>query len=492
MKILYVSSEVYPFAKTGGLADVSGALPPYIKKLGHDIRVMLPGYGTLDRQRFRIRKVRNSPLVPIEVGGKTEYAGLSATNLPGSDVKTYFVENDHYYDRPELYKNPVSNSDWDDNDQRFLFFNLAVLKSIEVLRWVPDVIHCNDWQSSLIPLLLKIHYSRLGIKSLLTIHNIAYQGIFESSFLSLWDFPEYLSYPYSGIEYWGKVNLLKSGIVYTDIINTVSPTYSHEIQQSEEYGYGLEGVLRDRTRDIYGILNGVDYETWSPETDSHIPYTFSKDKLEGKRKNKRQLLEDNGLIYDDRTPLIGIISRLVDQKGFDLIGDIIHKLMKLKLQIIILGTGEQKYHHFFTELMARYPKKLVVHLKFDNTLAHRIEAGSDIFLMPSKYEPCGLNQMYSLKYGTVPIVRKTGGLADTITEYNRVSKEGNGFVFESYDSDSLYLAIKRALQLFRNEKEWKKLMRNGMEADYSWDRSAREYVKIYETKFNKNQLLSVS
>ncbi|MEE4310679.1 MAG: glycogen synthase GlgA [candidate division KSB1 bacterium] len=492
MKILFVSPEVYPFAKTGGLADVGGALPPYIKKLGHDIRIILPGYGTIDRQRFRIRKVRNSALAPIQIGGKTEHAGLSATMLPGSDVKTYFVENDHYYDRPELYKNPVSNGDWDDNDQRFLFFNLAVLKSMETLNWVPDVIHCNDWQSSLIPLLLKTHYIRLGINSLLTIHNIAYQGIFESSFLELWDFPEYLSYPYSGIEYWGKVNLLKAGIVYADVINAVSPTYSHEIQQSEEYGCGLEGVLRDRTRDIYGILNGVDYETWSPETDSHIPHTFSKDKLEGKRKNKRNLLEDSGLIYDERTPLIGIISRLVDQKGFDLIGDIIHKLMKLNLQIIILGTGEQKYHKLFTELMAQYPKKLVVHLKFDNTLAHRIEAGSDIFLMPSKYEPCGLNQMYSLRYGTVPIVRKTGGLADTITEYNRLSKEGNGFVFEKYDSDSLFQAIKRALQLYSNKTEWKKLMGNGMEEDFSWDRSAREYVKIYETKFNKNQLLSVS
>jgi len=489
LKVLIVSPEVVPFAKTGGLADVAGALPKALASLGHEVKVILPKYKLIDQKKFKLKQLAvNIP--EIALGEKKGEIGLKKTTVKNSQVEYLFLVNDYYFEREELYKDPETGLDYKDNDERFILFARGTLEILKSIGWRPDVIHCNDWQSALIPAYLKTIYAGdpffKDTVAIFSVHNIAYQGNFPKETFKKIGVKQEFFYPFSPFEYWGNCNFLKIGISYADVLNTVSEQYMVEIQSSNEFGYGMEGILRTRTDDLYGVLNGIDYQEWSPEVDKLIPFNYTPDDLSGKKKNKKHLLKLSGLpVTRKEIPLIGMISRLADQKGFDLLAQIKDELMKLDLKFVILGTGEKKYHELLSALQEKYPKKLKVNLTFDNKLAHLIEAGADMFLMPSRYEPCGLNQLYSLKYGTVPIVRETGGLADTIQDYDPKTEQGTGFVFKDYDSEELLTAIKRALDVYQDREKWKKLMLSGMQKDFSWEASARKYVQLYRKALEK-------
>jgi len=454
MKILFVSSEVVPFAKTGGLADVAGTLPLALGKLGLLVKIVMP--------KYKMVKV---------AGNKT---------VLGKNVEVFFVENEKYFGRDQLYGDRFG--DYPDNLERFSYFSKACLELIKKMNFKPDVIHLNDWQCSLIPVYLKTVYKDdpffYNVKTVLTIHNLAYQGLFDKSQFSQTGLSEDL-FSIHGLEFYNKVNVLKGGILFSDLITTVSPTYAKEIQ-TKEFGYGLEGVLQDRSCDLHGILNGIDYCLWNPETDRHLAENYNANSLEGKLADKADLQKISGLKADKTSPLIGIISRLADQKGFDLIAAIIDKLLKSKAQIIILGTGDDKYHVLLEKIAKLYPKTTSINLKFDAVLAQKIYAGSDIFLMPSRFEPCGLGQMICLRYGTIPVVRLTGGLRDTIREFSPVTKEGNGFTFSEYSSSELHGAIKRAFETYKNKPLWQELVKTAMGYDFSWENSAKEYSGLYD------------
>ncbi len=478
MKIAFISSECVPFAKTGGLADVAGALPDALKHQKHDICVIMPKYKMISDREFSIRTLRGK--VNIHMDGAIETAKIKYKKEPQS-VPVYFVDNKNYYYRDELYR--TSDGDYEDNAQRFIFFSRAVLEILKKINFQPDIIHCNDWQTGLIPAYLKILYkddpffSKTG--TVFTIHNIAYQGIFPKDIMPLtglgWD-----EFVMEKMEFWDQINFLKTGIVYSDAVTTVSPTYSHEIQTDPKYGMGLEGVLLDRRNVLYGIINGVDYNNWNPKTDKFIKYKYDLKNMSNKSKNKVELLKENKLPVRKNVPLIGFISRLDPQKGLDIISEAMDKLMKLDIQFILLGTGDQVYHNMFEQIEKRYPGKMKARLEFNNAVAHKIYAGCDIFLMPSHFEPCGLGQMISFKYGTVPLVHKTGGLADTVDNYSPGTQTGKGFVFKEYSAKGLLKAVKKALKVFEDKKRWEKLISNGMKADFSWDASTRSYVKLYK------------
>lgn len=490
LNILFVSSEVDPFAKTGGLADVAGALPKTLRDLGHDVRIVLPRYGSINERKFKLEDVPSLHNIEVLVDGKVELASVQSSllNSSGGEVQCYLLQNKKYFDRDELYVDSRTKTDFPDNDERFIFFSRGTLKMLRRLGWRPDVIHCNDWQSGLVPTYLKTLYRDdpllLNVKTVFTIHNVAYQGKFPKQSLEKAGLPWSLFTP-DGIEFYGQVNFLKAGVVFADAVTTVSKKYAEEICSSAEFGYGMEGILNFRRNVLSGILNGIDYSVWNPEIDPLIVANYSPKNLEGKLLNKKALQEKFGLPVEERVPLLGVISRLADQKGFDLLGAIAPDLMKLDIQLVILGTGEPKYHELFERLRTQHPKKVGLFLGFSNELAHLIEAGSDMFLMPSRYEPCGLNQMYSLKYGTVPIVRATGGLDDTIEDFNPSTKKGTGFKFVSYDAKEFLNTIKRALTVYQDAKMWKTLMTNGMKKDFSWAASAKKYITLYHTLLNQ-------
>lgn len=489
LKILIVTPEAVPFAKTGGLADVTGSLSGALSKLGHQVKVILPKYKMVDETIFNLPEV-NINFLEIPLGEKKEKIKLKSCQLPDSKVEYLFLVNDKYYKRDELYKDKTTGFDYGDNDERFILFALGTLEVLKALNWRPDIIHANDWQSALIPAYLKTLYAGdpffAKTATVFTIHNLAYQGNFPKDSFAKIGVAKDLFYPTSPFEFWGNVNFLKVGISYADVLSTVSERYAVEIQSSSKFGFGLEGVLRTRNADLYGIVNGVDYQEWSPEKDKFVPSHYSMEDLSGKEKNKQALRQKCNLPkINKNVPLIGIISRLADQKGFDILAQISDQLLSLDLQMVILGTGEEKYHKLFTQMAKKYSEKISINLRFDDLLAHLIEAGSDMFLMPSRYEPCGLNQLYSLKYGTVPIVRETGGLADTIQDYNPDTGEGTGFVFKNYDSDELLDAIKRALRTYQDKEAWTKLMKNGMRRDFSWEASAQKYEDLYQKALPK-------
>ncbi|PJA30157.1 MAG: glycogen synthase GlgA [candidate division Zixibacteria bacterium CG_4_9_14_3_um_filter_46_8] len=487
--ILFVSPEVVPFAKTGGLADVAGALPKALAKAGMSIKVIMPKYKMINDSKYGLREIRSG--LTVNVAGREINYALMHSVEEKSGLEFIFVDCPKYFNRDSLYTDPSTGGDWADNDERFIMFSKAVIESTKLLGFRPDIVHCNDWQSALVIAYLKTLYSYdeffSETRTIFSIHNLAYQGNFPgANFSRLGLGPEYF-YPTSPFEFWGKVSFMKAGIYYADIINTVSETYAKEIQGSNEFGYGMEGLLTERSQDVFGIVNGIDYEIWNPATDNLLPHKFSLGNLEGKKANKKALLERVGLPATKKDiPLIGIISRLADQKGFDLISEISEELLSMDLKIVILGAGEKKYHDMFTMLAKKRPKKISVSLTFDNPLAHLIEAGSDMFLMPSRYEPCGLNQLYSLKYGTIPIVRETGGLADTIVDYNESNGSGTGFVFGRYESSELLNTIKKALRAYRNKEAWQKLMHTAMAQDYSWDKSANRYIELYAKAINSH------
>jgi starch synthase len=480
MKILIVSPEAVPYAKTGGLADVAGALPGAVASHGHEVRLAMPLYPHVDREKYSLQMIKSD--LRVKIAGRDESFGLYKSAAEGFDV--WFVEHQRFFNRPELYRDPATGGDWADNDERFGFFARAVFEICRQTSFIPDIIHCNDWQTGLIPALLKTDsgYNEFeNTATLFSIHNIAYQGNFPPESFDKLGLDPSLFAPARGFEFWGKVSYLKAGLWHADLINTVSETYAKEIQTSNEYGYGFEGLLKERAEDLFGVLNGIDDKAWNPATDELIPAGFTPEKLAGKKKCKNALRRQAKLPMVRRdVPVIGIISRLADQKGFDLIAEVADDLLALDLQIVLLGTGDQKYHELFAELHKKYPKKIAVFLEFNNQLAHLIEAGSDMFLMPSRYEPCGLNQMYSLRYGTIPIVRKTGGLADTIENANPIKGEGNGFVFKNYSSKEMLNAVKFALEVYREKDVWEIMMLRGMRQDFSWDASAGKYIELYK------------
>jgi starch synthase len=485
MKVLIASPEVYPFVKTGGLADVTGALPKALKKLGIDVRVILPKHKGIEERGFPMRYKNYK--IACEVSQSTIDAEIVESEYDG--IITYLVENDEYYYRDYLYSTP--DGDYLDNAERFIFFAKSILEAIKVTGFIPDVLHCNDWETALSPVFLKSLSKDdpllRQISTLLTIHNLGYQGIFwhyDMHLLNIgWEYftPE-------ALEFFGHINFLKGGIVFSDILSTVSKQYSKEIQTTE-FGCGLEGILTTRRNDLYGIVNGIDYEEWNPEKDQHIPAQYNEKNLANKRVCKAALQEEYGLPVMENTPLIGTISRLADQKGFDLIASSLGGMLSKGVQYIILGTGERKYHDLFTGLSKQFPKSFGVKIAYDNRLAHLIEAGSDMFLMPSQYEPCGLNQLYSLKYGTVPIVRGVGGLEDTIIDYTKSPDIGTGFKFYDYSEKALLDAIERAIGVYKNQRAWQSLIKKCMSEDFSWEKSAKEYVEVYKKAIAKHESL---
>ncbi len=491
-KILYVTSEVVPFIKTGGLADVSASLPQALAELGHEVRIVVPKYGAVDDRKYKIHEVVRLKDLQVQIDGKEITFSLKSCFLPGQRVRVqiYFLDNHEYFgSRNSLYSDPMTGKDYKDNDERFILLNLSVFELIQKLGWVPDIIHCNDWQCGLIPAYLKTVYKDIELfsnfKTLFTIHNLEYQGEFPISSFKNTGLPEELNSK-KGIQKGNKINYMKSGLLFADAINTVSNTYAHEIRSNEEIGAGLKDILKKRVNDLYGIINGIDNKVWNPEKDKLLPKKFNIKSLEAKLVNKEALTERFGLKYTETIPVIGIISRLYDSKGLDLIQKVFKDLMKLDIQLILLGTGDKKYHEFFDKMSFKYKNKFACYLGFNDDLAHLVEGGADIFLMPSKYEPCGLNQMYSLKYGTVPVVRDTGGLADTVIKYDEKTGEGNGFMFKKYDVQELLKELKRAIKIYSDKKTWHKIMKAGMKSDFSWNLSAKKYVDLYKTILSNN------
>jgi starch synthase len=454
---------------------VIGALPRALAQLGHSVTVFLPRYKQTRLESPSI--VLRSVTIPFD----DQYRFCSV--LDGgkrAGVQFYFIDYPPFFDRDALYGLPTG--DYPDNAERFSLFCRAILEATKILG-IPDVFHCHDWQTALIPVLLRSNY--IGdpafhrVPTVFTIHNIGYQGLFDSDVLPLLGLPWEL-FTVNRMEFYGRVNFLKGGIVFSDYVTTVSRRYAQEIQTSE-YGFGLEGVLRSRTATLAGILNGVDYDEWDPAKDKYVACKYSPDSLEGKAQCREELLRQFELRpANPKAPIIGIVSRFASQKGFDLIAQVADRLMIEPLTMVVLGTGEKEYEYLFRRLAQQYPNKFGLKVAYDNELAHLVEAGADMFLMPSHYEPCGLNQIYSLKYGTVPIVRATGGLDDTVESYDAKTGEGTGFKFVEYHGTALLEKIQEALGVFQDRPAWERIMRNGMAKDHSWNTSAREYVKVFE------------
>ena len=474
MHIAFAASECVPFSKTGGLADVIGSLPPALASLGHKVTVFLPRYKQtkLDNPR----KVISSITVPFD----DRYRFCSVVDGgERAGVQFYFIDYPPYFNRDALYGTPLG--DYHDNAERFALFSRAVIEAVKVLG-APDVFHCHDWQTALVPILLKTLYAEdpafANVPCVFAIHNLGYQGIFQPEILPLLMLPWDL-FTITKLEFYGKVNFLKGAIATADHITTVSRRYSREIQTAE-YGFGLEGALRARSSVLTGIVNGVDYSEWSPETDKYIAARYSGADLSGKAQCKQDLLREFGLAEETQLPVVGMVSRFVAQKGFDLIQQVADRLARQDFIIVALGSGERIYEDMFRRLNKQYPQKVVVKVAYDDALAHKIEAGSDMFLMPSHYEPCGMNQIFSLRYGTVPIVRAVGGLDDTVEQFDRQSLKGTGFKFKEYTGEALLETMQTASGVYGNRNAWQALMRNGMAQDFSWPNSAREYVKVYE------------
>lgn len=478
LKILYLSAEVVPFAKTGGLADVAGALPKAIRALGHDIRVMMPRYGRIEFDRFGLKPLLAEVAVPMDE--KTEPAAIYAGSIGSgpSETPVYFVDSPRYFDRQGIYMYP-------DDAERFIFFSRAALETCKALGWQPDVVHCNEWHTALIPNWLKTLYNTdpvlAGVATLYTAHNLEYQGIFGQRVLEIAGLADmgFIAHPDVAPDLNYVVDLMARGLLFADIINTVSETYAQEIL-TPEYGHRLDPLLRDRRDRLFGILNGIDTETYNPATDPHIAAQFDLQSLDKRSANKAALQTEARLPVRPDVPLIGMVARLTDQKGLDLIGAIADPLLRhLGCQLVVMGTGEARHHDMLSSLVPRYPQQVATFFTFNRPLEQRIYAGSDIFLMPSRFEPCGLNQMLAMRYGAVPVVHAVGGLADTVHDYRPETGEGNGFSFAQYDAMALYAALVRAIETYRHREIWQQLVRRCMAADFSWQRSAQRYVDLY-------------
>jgi len=470
LKVLIVASECAPFAKTGGLGDVVGSLPGALLKLGVDARVIMPKYAAIKEEFSKDFSYIDS--VNITLGWRNQGASVYKSNTRSP---VYLIGNDYYFSRGGMYG-------YGDDFERFAFFTKACLEAINVINFVPDIIHFNDWQTGLGPVYLRDNYAGFtafsNIKSLITIHNLQYQGIFSRPILTNIGLNDGY-FTTDKLEFNSTVNLLKGGLVYADAINTVSNTYSYEIQ-TPEYGYGLDGVLRAQSYKLSGIINGIDNDEVDPQTSKYLDFKFSSKALSGKKKNKQALQEKLGLPVRADVPMIGIISRLVEQKGFDLVSVAMNEILSKDVQLVILGTGDSRFEGMFKHMAWVSPDKVSANIYFDEDLAQKIYASSDMFLMPSLFEPCGLSQIFAMRYGAVPIVRQTGGLADTVTHYDANTKQGNGFVFKNFDAYGMMWAVNEALYAYsKGSKEWNVIVKNAMKADFSWSRSAEQYVELY-------------
>lgn len=481
MKIVFVSPEVVPFAKTGGLGDVSGALPAALAQLKCKVSVIMPFYKQVRKNGFSPRLMAEKVSLPWA----NRDVHFNLLHCREGKVDFYFVDKKKFYDRDELYGTP--QGDYDDNALRFGFFARAVLASVKHIG-IPDILHCNDWQSALVPLCLKLFFKddpkTAEIKTLFTIHNMAYQGLFERDVMPLLGLPDEL-FHMDKLEFYGKINFMKAGIIYSDALSTVSVGYRREIL-TEEFGCGLDGLISLRQNDFYGILNGADYNVWNPKTDKFIYKNYSSANLKPKLECKEDLLRQFKVKFDRNKPLIGMITRLAEQKGLDLVAATIEDILRVGANFICLGTGDEKYNNLFRDIARKHKNRVGIMVGFDNALAHKIEAGSDMFLMPSRYEPCGLNQMYSLKYATIPIVRATGGLDDTIQEFNPQTKKGNGFKFKEVTKKDLLAAIRRAIRTFKDKESWGAIQKNALKCDFSWETSAKKYIKLYNKILKQN------
>lgn len=474
LRVLFVSPEVEPFAKTGGLADVAGALPKALAGLGHDVRVLMPKFRGVERHAGSLTPAVARLRVPI--ADRTSEGALLEGRM--GQVPIYFLAQDHYYDRGGLYG--TAEGDYWDNCERFIFFCRATVEALRALGWTPQVIHANDWQTGLVPVYLETLYrddpALTRIATLFTIHNLAYQGVFWHYDMPMtglgWDV-----FTPAGIEFYGKLNFLKGGLVFSNLLSTVSRTYAREIQ-TPEFGCGLEGVLQERSQVLHGVVNGIDYEAWNPASDPAIPKGYTARDLKGKQASKSALQEELGLVPEP-APLVGLVTRLVEQKGLNLVLDALPGLLAEGFQLALLGSGDPALERAFKQAAGQHKGKVAVRLGYDAALARRIYAGADMFLMPSRYEPCGLGQLVSLRYGTIPLVRWTGGLVDTVTEFDPGRQTGTGFGFTPFSHAALLECCRRALKVFRQPALWARLVRNAMAADFSWEASAREYVALY-------------
>ncbi len=481
MRIAFATSECVPFVKTGGLADVSGALPKALAAEGCEVKVFLPLYGSISTLSHGLNFAHELHGVPAQIGGETVYYQVWYKK-DDSGVEFYFIDCPQYYHRSEIYTNDP------DEDKRYLLLQNAVLQILQRFNWAPDILHCNDWQTALLPVYLKEKYSWDSLfwktASVLSIHNLGYQGLFSKEAIYHAGLYNDKYYPGGPYEFHNTFSFLKAGMLYADVLTTVSETYAREIQ-TPTYGERLDGVLAVRRDDLYGILNGIDPNDWNPRVDKFIPQQYDLETFADKIKNKQALLEQVGLPFDENVPTIGMITRLTVQKGLEILSHALSDLMQMPLQLVILGSGEKKYENFVRWAAGTYPGKVSAYLGFNNALAHLITAGCDMYLMPSRYEPCGLNQMYSLNYGTVPIVRKTGGLADTVKDYHEFDQQSNGFSFLDFTPYALYTSVYRAVELFHQKDVWMEIVKRGMAEDFSWQHSARRYLEVYRRAKSK-------
>jgi starch synthase len=482
LRVLFVASEVEPFAKTGGLADVASALPRVLAAKGHDVRIILPKYRGVEAAGPLGTVI---PRLAVPIGERTVEGALLEGRLGGT-VPAYFVAQDGYYDRPALYG--TGDDPFPDNFERFTFFCRAALTALPDLGWMPQVIHAHDWQTGLVPVYLEALFwdrpAYQDVATVFTVHNLAYQGLFWHYDLPMtglgWDL-----FTPAGLEFYGHISLLKGGLVFADLLTTVSPGYAREIQ-TPEYGEGLDGVLRERSQDLVGIPNGLDTEQWNPATDAELPKRFGAGDVDGKAVCTVSLREEMGLrAPDGRAPVCAVVSRLAEQKGVDWVAEAVPGLVQAGAQLVVLGAGEERYERAFADLARTYPGMVAARVGFDEGLAHRIYAGADLFLMPSRYEPCGLGQLIALRYGTAPVVRQTGGLADTVREWRPGSSQGTGFLFERAAGEGFREALQRALVAYRDPAGWRRLVQNAMAEDFSWDASAEAYVTCYRKAIKK-------
>jgi starch synthase len=483
LKILLVYSEVAPFSKTGGLGDVGGALPKALKDMGHDVRIITPQYQCINERKYILRDVIRLLNIDVALGDEHFQVHVKSAFLPDTKVQVYFIDYKPFFFRKGLYADPKTSKDYPDNCKRFALFSKGVLETLHRLHWQPDVIHCNDWQTAMIPYFLKAIYKDNPFFSqtstLFTVHNFAFQGCFDSQCSSFLKLEVQTQNPESPVSPDGWVNFLKMGIVHADLLNTVSEKHAVEAQSSPEFGFGLEKLLRLRKKQFFGILNGIDYHVWNPETDPLIPVRYDIHRLNGKEENKKALLEKFGLAYNPEVPVIATVSRLTEQKGMDLVRDSFNDIMALNAVFVVLGQGEESFEQFFKKMAKKYAGRVGINFTFDDPLAHLIIAGADIFLMPSRFEPCGLTQLYSLKYGTVPVVCPVGGLYDTVEAYKHKTEKGTGFVVPNPDSKALAQTLRQVVKAFRDSKTWSRIQKNGMKKDFSWEVSAKKYVQLY-------------
>lgn len=484
LEVVFMATEFSPLAKVGGLADVVAALSAELARLGQRVTVWMPAYRHVLDQPLPFRPMAFTRPLRIPMGSSVETIGLSEVELDGPGFRLILVHHAGSFDRPGIYNDPTTGEGYPDNDRRSVLFQRAVLEGLKAVDLKPDILHLNDYQTGLVPTYLRTAYASdafyRGTGNLFTIHNLGYQGIFPAEILRAAGLSMDLFYPTGPLEFWGRVNFMKAAIVFADRLTTVSPRYAREIQTTEEFGFGLEGVLRARANDLRGILNGIDYRVWDPATDPLVPHPYTMGNLSGKRKSKAALLARVGLPAEAmKKPLIGIISRLVDQKGLDLLSDAMPGILAEGFRMVVLGTGQRKYEEMMSSWQTRHPDQVSYSHGFDDPLAHLIEAGSDFFLMPSRYEPCGLNQLISLRYGTVPIVRETGGFIDTVEPFLPETGVGTGFRFRDYTVESLLSVIRMARRVHEQPAQMEAMRRRGMSQDFSWERSARQYLDLY-------------